>query len=311
MQRTCVGFVFLVSTICVQAQTLSPRELFYGEARAQAAPKPAAVKAKASLPKPKPPEPDAAAPAAPAEVAASVPSSDSAPVMSLGSPQDHVASLVAVKTGPLGLKYSVLKRGPGGEFEEVDKDSNFTAGDHIRVGVEVNDSGYLYVVAQGSSGIWTVMFPTAEFDGGDNRVRPEQQYNIPKTSFLFDSRPGTEKLFVILSRQPEQDLESLIYALRDKGSADHASKPGELSRSMMASSAPIQDDVVQRLRQAYSRDLVIEKVDDAKTPPPDEIRKIEVKHGATIPPGEKAFYVVNRNADANARVVADVELRHQ
>lgn len=171
--------------------------------------------------------------------------------------------------------------------------------------VEVNDAGYLYVVAQGTSGIWKVLYPSKDVNGGDNRVREGRPYSIPNDAvFTFDSRAGTEKLFVVLSRQPEQDLESLIYSLRDK--------PGEAARPMLAAnSAPIQNDLVQKMRQTYSRDLVIEKVDDAKTPPSEEIKKIEVKHGAMAPAGEKAVYVVNQNAGDNARVVADIELRHQ
>lgn len=298
MQRIYVGSVFLVAVVCAQSQTLSPREIFYGQGRATAAPKTSA----AAKPKPSPPKttpiPE---PAAEPQVAAVSPE----------RPPDRVVSLVSSKIGPLGLKYSVLKRGPNGEYSEVDPDENFTAHDHIKVSIEVNDPGYLYVVAQGTSGIWKVLYPSAEVDGGDNRVREGRKYNIPNDAvFSFDTRAGTEKLFVVLSRQPEKDIDSLIYSLRDKPSQE--SKHGEVSRPLMASNnAPIQDDLVQRLKQTYSRDLVIEKVDDSKTPPSEEVKKIEVKHGALIPPGEKAVYVVNRNAGENARVVADVELKHQ
>jgi hypothetical protein len=254
------------------SQTLSPREIFYGQGQqATATKKPAAgVKPKPARVASEPP------------VATAVPSSE-----------EPVVSLVSSKIAPLGLKYSVLKRGVGGQYSEVDPDSNFTAGDHIKVSVEVNDPGYLYVVAQGSSGVWKVLYPSKDVNGGDNRVRDGRSYSIPNDAvFTFDSRAGTEKLFVILARQPEKDLESLIYSLRDKNGS-------------------VQDNLIQKMRQTYSRDLVIEKVDDAKTPAPEEVKRIEVKKGAMIPPGEKAVYVVNRNADENGRVVADVELRHQ
>jgi hypothetical protein len=307
MRLTRLGSILLAAAACLPAQTLSPRELFYGEARA-AAPKKQVASAK---PKPVAPKADAptTTPQAPeqTEVATLASAGSQTPV------QD--ARLVSAKTGPLGLKYSVLKLGPDGQYSEVDPGSNFTAGDQIRVSVEVNDTGYLYVVVQGSSGIWKVMYPSPEVDGGDNRVHEGRVYSLPSAThvFKFDTKTGTEKLFVVLSRQPETDLESLIYSVRDKAPESGSTKQGELSRTLMASNQapPIQDDVVQRLRVTYSRDLVIEKVDDAKTPPPDAIRRIEVKHGAMIPPGEKAVYVVNPNAGENARVVANVELRHQ
>jgi len=296
MHRTRLGLLCLVPLVCLRTQTLSPREIFYGEGRAAAAPTPA--KPKTAVAKTAPPATITDRP------------QDSVASVSPPASQSPVAQLVS--SHPLGLKYSVLKLGPDGNYSEVDPDSNFTAGDRIRVSVEVNDSGYLYVIAQGTSEKWQVLYPSPELDGGDNRVRKNMQYNIPKTSFLFDSQAGTEKLFVVLSRQKENDFDSLIYSLRGKKPHDGKSKEGQLSEPLMASnSIPIQDDLVQRLRQTYSRDLVIERVDDAKTPPSDGVKRIEAKQGAIIPPGEKAVYVVNPNAGDNAHVVADLKLRHQ
>jgi hypothetical protein len=271
MQRSSVGWGFFAVAVFAHAQTLSPREIFYGQGQATATKKPvAAVKPK------------------PAHVASEPPVSTPGP-----SSEEPVVSLVSSKIVPLGLKYTVLKRGPDGQYSEVDGDSTFTAHDRIKVSVEVNDPGYLYVVAQGSSGIWQVLYPSPEVNGGDNRVRDGRSYSIPDGAvFTFDSRAGAEKLFLVLARQQEKDLESLIHSLRDKNGAS-------------------QDNLIQKMRQTYSRDLLIEKVDDAKTPAPEEVKRIEVKKGAIIPPGEKAVYVINRNADENGRVVADVELRHQ
>jgi hypothetical protein len=53
---------------------------------------------------------------------------------------------------PLGLRYAVLKRDAGGQFQEIDPDTSFRSGDRIRLKVDANTSGYLYVVMQGSSG---------------------------------------------------------------------------------------------------------------------------------------------------------------
>src|SRR5579863_5697693 len=131
-----------------------------------------------------------------------------------------------------------MKRDAAGQYAEVDPDTSFTAGDHIRLTVEVNAKGYLYVINQGSSGIWKVLFPSTD-SGGDNRVQEGRSYRIPTDAvFTFDTRRGSEKLFIILARKPEKDLENLIYSLQD-------SKPknGELSRPMLASNIPpIQDE---------------------------------------------------------------------
>ena len=188
----------------------------------------------------------------------------------------------------LGLRYTILKK-KGDDQAEADADATFHAGDRIRLAVEANDDGYLYVVNRGSSGTWKVLFPSPETKDGDNRVQKRVRYEIPSGyTFTFDEQAGEEKLFIVLSRQPEPDLEALIYSLGQNG------KPtGEKPKVLMASAA-FGDDVIGKLRNAYARDLIVEKVDDEQT-----AKK------------EKAVYAVNPTGSAESRVVADVTLKHQ
>ena len=75
--------------------------------------------------------------------------------------------------------------------------------------MDANTSGYLYVVMQGSSGTWKLLFPSAEVAGGSNLVRKGESRQIPsgdKGQFVFDEQAGNEKLFIVLTRQPEPDL---------------------------------------------------------------------------------------------------------
>ncbi len=81
--------------------------------------------------------------------------------------------------------------------------------------VEVNDSGYLYIIHRGSSGNWKPLFPSPEIGG---RRQPRREGAGPTRFpsgyvFTFDEQPGEEKLFIVFSRQPESDLEGLIYSL--------------------------------------------------------------------------------------------------
>ncbi len=55
---------------------------------------------------------------------------------------------------------------------------------------------------------------------------------------MFNDQSGTEKLFLVLSRKPEPDLDKLIYSITGAHGTD---------RSVMAQ-ATINDDVVNRLR---------------------------------------------------------------
>jgi hypothetical protein len=184
----------------------------------------------------------------------------------------------------------------GNDAVEVDGDTVFHAGDRIRLMVESNEGGHLYVVNRGSSGTWKLLFPAAEIKAGDNRIQPRTKYEIPSGyTFTFDEQPGMEKLFVVLSREPEPDLEKLIYSLGQGGGPVKTPAEGADKPKVLMASAAFSDATIDRLRTAYARDLIIEKVDDDQ-------------------PGskkEKAVYAVNPKGGTDARVVADITLRHE
>lgn len=264
---------------------LSARELFYAApvqpAAAKAPPaKAPPTKAAPRHAKAKPTPKGEAAKARPA------PSAAPAPAAAGIIPVAHApASRV-----PLGLRYTILKRVEG-TMVEVAPDSSFRAGDRIQISVEANDAGFLYIVHQGSSGTWKPLFPSEEIAQGDNRVEKGRAYVMPPGSrFYFDEQAGEEKLFLILSRTPEPDLEKIIYSLQTGAPAASPEPVRKLYAS--AGMRPIDDAVVGRLRNVYARDLVIEKIDE----------------DASGPRKEKAVYVVNPTGSPDSRVVADIRL---
>jgi hypothetical protein len=194
---------------------------------------------------------------------------------------------------PLGLKYTLLKSG-GGSPQQIPTTTTFHAGDKIRFSVQANSPGYLYIISQGSSGTWKPMFPSREIAGGSNRIEALQTYTMPpRSNLVFDEQSGTERIFIVLSREPEPDLEKLIYSLQGKpqtaGTAEAPKDP------VLIVASAIDDSMVGRLRTTYSRDLVVEPVTDDT---PGDRR-------------ETATYVVNPTGSAESRVVADISLVHQ
>jgi len=302
-----IAFSFLLpAAASSQAERkLSAREIFYSAptppaaAKKTEAPKPPPARAAPQRARPeaeKPPQPVASTqidrPVAPPKPPVSVPDEKEAEAKLVP------AALTPERLVPLGLRYSILQRLEGAETIEVDPDAVFRAGDRIRLRVQVNDTGYLYIIHQGSSGIWRPLFPSAEIQGGDNRVEKGRSYDIPSGYvFTFDEQPGIEKLFIVLSRQPEADLEGLIYTLSGREtSAPKPAKPEPGAKILIAQNlAPIDDGLVSRLRNAYARDLIIEKVDEQ----------------APGPKKEKAVYAVNTSRAHESRVVVDVRLNHR
>jgi hypothetical protein len=205
-----------------------------------------------------------------------------------------VVPVVNVANVPLGLRYRVMKRDASAKFAEVDQDSTFRSGDRIRLIVDTNTTGYLYVVMQGSSGNWRLLFPSADVEGGSNKIEKGESQQIPsgdRGQFVFDEQSGTEKLFLVLSRRPEADLDKLIYSITGGASTT--------DRTLMAK-ATLGNDVVNRLRdEVKSRDLVFEKVDEISQSASGEVKT------------EKATYVVNPSRTDDARLVVDVALKHK
>jgi hypothetical protein len=257
--------------------TLTARQLFYTERSKPAKPAPAAK------------------PAPPANQAKNRTKSDSRPNTTPASPAAEAAPPQATAdVAPfLGVRYSVLRLTAESRLQEVNPDGVFRSGDRIKVKVTPNSKGYLYVVHQGTSGNWDVLFPTAAFRQGSNAVERLESLTVPEGEydFTFDEKTGTERLFLVLSAQPERDLDALIYSLKGGGKAGS-------ERVLMAESRPvIPASGIERFRSSLvSRDL---KVDRRPTAPSSSKR-------------EEAVYVVNASDSKDSqRVVAEIALRHQ
>lgn len=187
-------------------------------------------------------------------------------------------------SGQLGLRYTILKALPSGGQMAVLPETTFTAHDAIRLSVESNKPGYLYIIQQGSTGTWTPLYPE---EGQQHKIEPGKEYMVPSEpgSFEFDEHAGQERLFILLSEKPVQDLETLIKQAQGNG-----------NQKAPANSDHAITDVIAQI-QLGSRDLVFTKANkDAPAPGAKE--------------QDAAMYVVNKNADSS-RLVVDMVLKHQ
>jgi hypothetical protein len=284
---------------------LTARQLFFTEAKPAAQAKPsrtAASKPAASKP---------AAAQAPAEVSSAKPakpkSSPSAepPAPVYASTPAGEATIVNAALGegriPLALRYSVVKVMPDGEEFEVNPTLVFRSGDRVRLRLEANQKGYLYIVARGSSGIWKPLFPAPEL--GDNLIDSRKSYVLPSRghTWTMDSQPGEELIFVVFSRQPTADFDAMIDGLRDRRPAGTPQTPPRITLAKN-----LDDKFVEQYRTVYARDLVIEKM-EAPGPapllasePPSESRRTE-----------NAVYVASESGAADAQLVANIKLIHR
>lgn len=109
------------------------------------------------------------------------------------------AQTVAIKTTV------VLNR--DGQTSTVAPSHEFKSGDKVKLVFTPNTDGYVYWLAKGTSGNYSMLYPSPKA-GSDNSVKRNQEYTVPaKGAFKFDSTPGNEELLCILSTERMPDLD--------------------------------------------------------------------------------------------------------
>lgn len=115
---------------------------------------------------------------------------------------------------PLGLGYTLYQRDASGNPVRVDAARQFHEGDAVRLMIEPNADGYLYIFHAENGKDPQMIFPDARLNGGDNRITAHVPYEVPSRQeanpnnrwFIFDDKAATERLYVLVTRQPLSDV---------------------------------------------------------------------------------------------------------
>jgi hypothetical protein len=116
----------------------------------------------------------------------------------------------AVTPASIGVGYTIFGRDEAGSAVRVDPKREFKSGDAIRILIESNTDGYLYIFDAENDETPSLIFPNARLNGGDNRISAHVPYEIPSSAerdetlrwFVFNETPATERVYVVVSRQP-------------------------------------------------------------------------------------------------------------
>jgi hypothetical protein len=108
-----------------------------------------------------------------------------------------------------GVRILVKMKSQYGDWAAVDPGRSFKKGDEIKVSVEPNFDGYVYIVNIMPTGKKRVLFPFK--NETNNMVHAHQHYDLPNNaSFSFDEETGVEILQTIMSRDPIPALDSAL-----------------------------------------------------------------------------------------------------
>ena len=115
-----------------------------------------------------------------------------------------------LSTGRIGLGYTLYKRDADGQPVRISPAQEFHQGDAVRLVVEPNIDGYLYVFHTENDGPPEMIFPDARLHGGDNRVERHVPYEVPSSKetdpnfrwFIFNENAAIERLYIVVTRRP-------------------------------------------------------------------------------------------------------------
>jgi hypothetical protein len=136
--------------------------------------------------------------------------------------------LKPVNARRIGLGLTLFTRDSNGLAVRVDPEHVFHKGDRVRVLLETNTDGYLYIFNTTNDGPVVMIYPDAQLDEAGNYIKAHIPWEIPSSAsdeerlrwLVFDENPGTERLYFVLTREPLQGVpteDELIALCRDSG----------------------------------------------------------------------------------------------
>ena len=110
----------------------------------------------------------------------------------------------------IGLGYTLFMRAPNGRAVRVEPSREFHNGDSVRIALEPNVDGYLYVFHTEGNGEPEMIYPDWRLDGGENWIEAHVPLEVPSSEetderlrwFTFYGNAGIERLYVVVSREP-------------------------------------------------------------------------------------------------------------
>ena len=199
------------------------------------------------------------------------------------SPAPSSSTPTPVNARRLGLGVTLFMRDSNGLAVRVDPDHVFRKGDRVRVVLETNTDGYLYIFNSTDDGPATMIYPDSQLDEAGNYLQAHVPFEIPSTGsaderlrwFAFDQVAGTEHLFFVFTREPLSGIpidDDLIASCKD--SKERCMRPSdEVWAAVQAHRQdPLQTDKAKQFgsaqtateQQANARGIGLSKED----PPP-------------------------------------------
>lgn len=98
------------------------------------------------------------------------------------------------------VTYSLLLKGADGAYSPAPTDAAFHVGDSVRIQVEANDAGYIYLFRKDATGAWSGVASLPAEKG--------QRYAVPTDGGLESGTPAQLELMLVFSRREQESLQA-------------------------------------------------------------------------------------------------------
>jgi hypothetical protein len=200
----------------------------------------------------------------------------------VAAPALSARSLFYASTGsvegerPLGLRYGLIRKSSAGSEQEVVPGLLVNPDDEVRLHVEVNTTGYLYVLKRTPPETWTIVYPnlgsTTDPGGRAAYVHSGTRYIVPSGGSLTTPEDrGPLQFVLVFSKRPLSQFGTFGLG------SQHANVP-----------SPAVAELIQQIRTEIAGGKLLSEHPEAE--------------GQT----ESAVYLVDRSAVPRSRILADM-----
>lgn len=108
-----------------------------------------------------------------------------------------------VAIGGLGIGYTLFKKDDKGEFVRANAQEVFKSGDTIRLLIETNVDGYLYIFSRENGEAPRLLYPNLRVQNGNNLIKAHEPFWLPDAGEIeFDGNPAKETLSLVFAETP-------------------------------------------------------------------------------------------------------------
>jgi hypothetical protein len=125
-------------------------------------------------------------------------------------PKAEATPTPRIREQKIGIGLTLFMRDSNGLSVRVDPAREFHQNERVRLLLETNVDGYLYVFNTTDGGSPMMIYPDPELDEGGNYIQAHVPVEVPSSVvteerlrwFRFDSTPGVERLYFVFTREP-------------------------------------------------------------------------------------------------------------